>query len=197
METSSPEEWELLKRCIEGDRKSFTALYTRYTPMLYRLLYPLTHESKHDTEEIIQDIFLSIWEKRAMLLTVRSFQPFIFRMARNRLIDQYRKGVTRKRIAEGPEIQQMHPATDPSADLLYTEYHAIALKAIDTLPPRQKQIFLMRTQEEMPLNEIAEKLSISLAAVKKQLYAAIGSVKTILRQEGEWCVLLFVLVNLF
>jgi len=71
-------------------------------------------------------------------------------------------------------------------DILFIEYHAIAREAIDRLPPRQRQIFELRTREDLSLNEIAVYLGISLAAVKKQLYAAINFIKTYLRRHAGW-----------
>src|SRR5580698_10416782 len=89
-------EKELMQRCVEGDRQAFTALYSYYEPLVLKTVYPLTNKSKEDSEEILQEIFLSIWDKRDKLLTIQSFGPFIFRMARNRVIDWYRKNETKK-----------------------------------------------------------------------------------------------------
>lgn len=178
----------ILLKAARGDREAFAILYTFYTPYLYRLLYPLTNESKEDTEEIIQEIFLRIWEKKEILFAVQSFKAYVFRMGRNIMVDQFRKRSVRKRLAA--EVSGLASDTAPGLedDLLFIEYQTIAAQAIDRLPPRQRQIFDLRTKEDMSLNDISAELGIGLPAVKKQLYEAIHSVKAWLQEKAGWAV---------
>ncbi|HVK46578.1 MAG TPA: RNA polymerase sigma factor [Pseudobacter sp.] len=178
----------LIRRCVNGDRAAFSMIYSHYAPLLYRLLYPLTRESRHDAEEIIQDVFLSIWEKRELLPAIRNFRPFLFRMARNKLIDLRRKEGVKKRAAGKLEILT-ESAVSPEDDALYSEYHSFAMKAIAALPPRQRQVFDLRMSEDLSLDEIATQLQITTHAVKKNLYTAINSVKEQLRKNPDWFVL--------
>jgi RNA polymerase sigma-70 factor (ECF subfamily) len=53
------DESHLLQRTADGDRDAFSRLYSYYVPLLHMLLYPLTNENKADTDEIIQEIFLT------------------------------------------------------------------------------------------------------------------------------------------
>jgi RNA polymerase sigma-70 factor (ECF subfamily) len=153
---------------------------------LFRQLFPLNNASKEDTEEIIQEIFLKVWENRELLPAIQSFQAYVFRMGRNIMVTQFRKKTVRQRAAH--ELSQQSAATQGADDILFIEYHAIAREAIHRLPPRQRQIFELRTQHDLSLNEIAAYLGISLAAVKKQLYAAIDSIKTYLRKHAGWLI---------
>lgn len=175
----------LIRRCVNGDRTAFSLIYSHYAPLLYRLLYPLTRESRHDAEEIIQDVFLSIWEKRELLPAIRNFRPFLFRMARNKLIDLRRKEGVKKRAAGTLEKLSESPSS-PEDDVLYIEYHSFAMKAIAALPPRQREVFDLRMSEDLSLEEIAAQLQITTHAVKKNLYTAIRSVKEQLRKNSDW-----------
>ena len=181
-------ERELMRRCVEGDRQAFATLYSRYAPLLYKAVYPLTNRSKEDTEEIIQDLFVKIWDRRDNMLTIQSFRPFIFRLARNRVIDWYRKNESKKSYCTFYSENHRDEAVSVTDDLLFEEYYATAMEAIAKLPSRQKQIFILRHTNDLSLSEIAGQLRISLHAVKKQLYQATRFVREYLHKHGEWLV---------
>jgi RNA polymerase sigma-70 factor (family 1) len=181
-------ERELMQRCVEGDRQAFATLYTHYAPLLYKAIYPLTNRSKEDTEEIIQELFVKIWDRRDNMLTIQSFRPFIFRIARNRVIDWYRKKETKKNYCTFYSENYRDEAVSVTDELLFEEYYAIAMEAIAKLPSRQKQIFNLRHTEDLSLSDIAGRLRISLHAVKKQLYQATRFVRDYLHKHGEWLV---------
>ena len=181
-------ERELMQRCVEGDRQAFAALYSHYTPLLYKAVYPLTNRSKEDTEEIIQELFAKVWAKRDNMLTIQSFRPFIFRLARNRVIDWYRKNESKKSYCTFYSESHRDETVSVTDDLLFEQYYAIAMEAIAKLPSRQKQIFILRHTNDLSLSEIAGQLQISLHAVKKQLYQATRFVKEYLHKHGEWLV---------
>lgn len=177
-----------MKRCVEGDRQAFAILYSHYAPLLYKAVYPLTNRCKEDTEEIIQDLFVKVWDRRDNLLTIQSFRPFIFRLARNRVIDWYRKNASKRDYCTFYSENYADEAISVTDDLLFEEYYALAMEAIAKLPSRQKQIFNLRHTGDLSLNEIAGELRISIHAVKKQLYQATRFVKEYLHKHGEWLV---------
>jgi RNA polymerase sigma-70 factor (family 1) len=186
-------ERELMRRCVEGDRQAFATLYSHYAPLLYKAVYPLTNKSKEDTEEIIQELFVKIWDRRDNMLTIQSFRPFIFRLARNRVIDWYRKNESQKNYCTFYSENHRDEAVSVTDDLLFEEYYAIAMEAIAKLPSRQKQIFILRHTNDLALSEIAGQLRISLHAVKKQLYQATRFVREYLHKHGEWLVFMLFL----
>jgi RNA polymerase sigma-70 factor (family 1) len=181
-------ERELMQRCVEGDRQAFAILYSHYAPLLYKAVFPLTNKSKEDTEEIIQELFVKVWDRRDNMLAIQSFRPFIFRMARNRVIDWYRRNESKKNYCTFYSENHRDEAASLTDNLLFEEYYAIAMEAIAKLPPRQKQIFNLRHTEDLSLSEIAGELRISLHAVKKQLYEATRFVREYLQKHGEWLV---------
>ena len=123
-------EERLLQQASEGDRNAFAALYTHYSPLLYRLLYQLTGQSKQNTEEIIQEVFLSIWEKKEALVMVKSFRAFVFRVARNKMIDLHRKSQTQLRHTELYSGLHAHHTGELFNDILFVEYKAAVSRAI-------------------------------------------------------------------
>lgn len=189
----------LLQRTANGDRQAFSQLYSYYVPLLFKLLFPLTNENKQDTDEIIQDIFLTIWEKRDVLIAIQSFQAYVFRMGRNMLVSRYRKEKVKQRfISEIKNRQLAQQAVIPDNDILLVEYKTIVMEAIDRLSPRQKEVFMLRTEEELALKEKARVLKISLPAVKKNLYAAIRCIRTHLYERGGWLIsLILCMIGIF
>ncbi|MES1250159.1 MAG: sigma-70 family RNA polymerase sigma factor, partial [Chitinophaga rupis] len=168
-----------------GSREAYTALYSHYYPGVHRFVSFVT-KSPEDTEEIIQDIFLKVWLKREVLIGIRSFENYLFRMAKNRIFDMARQSGNRYKLAKlmGQHLQETEDSTYNA--LVFQEYHDIAQTAISILPARKKQIFLMNTCEEMTAREIAEELGTTRTAVKKQLYEAIHLVKDHLRRHAQW-----------
>ncbi|WP_143310361.1 RNA polymerase sigma factor [Chitinophaga vietnamensis] len=183
------DEKDLLQRISEGDRASYAILYSHYYPLLYRFIYFIS-QSQEDTEEIIQEVLLKIWEKRAVLVGIASFEDYVFRMARNKLTDLARRNSTRTKAVQ--QVAQRLPEADNKTekDLIYRLYYQTAVAAIEQLPERRRAIFLMSAQDEMTLDEIAEAMQLSRSAVKKQLYAAIRFIKEYLRHHAEWTTVL-------
>lgn len=159
-----------------GDRESFALLYRRHLSAVYRYLY-LFSGSKYDSEEVVQDIFVSIWEQRAKLAGVRCFRAYLFRLAKNRMIDMIRRKQRERVLIPGhPNLPV--PWSRPADDhLIYDQLRLQATQAISELPPRRKLIFELSSQEGLSLDEIARELKISKSVVKKQLYAAIGHLR--------------------
>jgi RNA polymerase sigma-70 factor (family 1) len=182
--TGLTDERELMDRCAGGEREAYARLYTGYLSALVKYIFLFT-KSRELSEEIVQDVFVRIWEKKELLLTVNSFQAYSFKIAKNQLLDHLRKEQSQSRFftMTGPFEEACEEQTDDN--LIYGQYYQIAQDAINMLPEKRKQVFELKTREELSLDEIAERLAISKSVVKKQLYAATGFVKAYLRKHAE------------
>lgn len=177
-------EKELLSRVTLGDRKAFAQLYSQYLNGLYRYIYLFT-KSKVITEETVQNVFIKIWERREQLENITSFKAYLFRAAKNNLMDEIRRNSIKAKVlcAVKPDFEDLVPQSD--SRLIYNEFLKITHDAIALLPEKRKQIVEMRIDEDLSLDEIAERLSISKNVVKKQLYAGISFVRTQLQKNAE------------
>jgi len=175
-------EKELLLKASAGDRQAFAHLYTACFPGLFRFVHFATR-SRTDAEEIIQDLFLKLWERRETLAGIRSLQDYLFIMARHRLFDLSKQQGTHLKAVEDLGAAQEPGAGTVEDALIYKEYERAAIEAINRLPKRRQLIFFMRTQQSMSLNEIAAAFHISRSAVKKHLYASIHFIKQQLHLE--------------
>lgn len=187
--SSLKDELLLVRRLQEGDREAFAELYRFYQPRLERFLLPFKDIS--DPESIIHDVFLKLWFRREALVGLRSFENYIFRMAKNRLIDLRRSEQARasreKSIRFGEDVS---PA--PYNLLEYKEFYEVALEAIGRLPERQQQIYRLSVFQNYSLDEIAAEMNVSKAVVIKQLYLAARFVRSELRKNPavSWMIVL-------
>ncbi|RZK68227.1 MAG: sigma-70 family RNA polymerase sigma factor [Pedobacter sp.] len=142
-------------------------------------------KSTEVTEEVVQCVFIKIWERREMLGNVVSFQAYLYRSAKNRLLDYIKKTKTEARLLD--TLQPISEESDDRADehVNYKDFYEVAQQAINLLPEKRRQIVEMRTKEDLSLDEIALKLSISKSVVKKQLYSGMGFVKKYMQSHGE------------
>src|ERR1700744_1690036 len=81
-------ESQLLQEAAGGSREAYAMIYQHYLPKLYKYLFDILR-SKQDTEEILQDLFLKLWEKKEELAKVTTLNSYLFRVARNRLMNYY------------------------------------------------------------------------------------------------------------
>jgi len=187
----------LLQKVAEGDWDAYTQLFTYYLPRLTRYIFPFAGQSMHDTEECIQEVFLRIWEKRQTLVGIQSFDHYLFRMAKNKLINNLRKEKSYKELHLQYSRSAEKKHVEPENALQYNEYQSTARKGIDQLSPKLRVVFMLSTQEDWSLDEISRELRLPKETVKKRLYMATTFIRTYLRQHAEWsfvvlgCYLLF------
>jgi RNA polymerase sigma-70 factor (ECF subfamily) len=173
----------LLQQLADGSVNAFTSLYKRYQPRLLRLLQPF--RDIEDPEEIIQDIFLKLWQKRESLPAVRSIEFYLYRMARNRLID-----IRRSKIARLNRMPLMPVADgEDTINLIeYKEFYTGLQRILDTLSARQRLIYRLSVLHDKSLDEIAAETHLSKSVVIKQLYLANKTVRAALQKYPglEW-----------
>jgi RNA polymerase sigma-70 factor (ECF subfamily) len=173
---------QLLQKIAGSNMPAFHQLYQRHAAELHSYIYLFTR-SKEDTEEILQDVFLKIWEKRQHLLSVENFKGYIFRMTRNMILNYLQRVVPRVKPVALNEEMAIANTEDAADQLLFKQHYALALKAIDQLPTRRKEVFNLALQEGLSFKEIAEKLGISVSAVKQHYYASVTFIREHLQQH--------------
>jgi len=171
------------ERCAKGDREAFALLYSWYYKPLYRHVY-LFLRLKEPTEEIIQNVFVKLWENRNLLANVQDLKPYLYRTAKNMLLNHLRKLETERRVLgilgnSGDSSENITPEI-----LDHKEHKKLLQEAVSQLTDRRKEIFRLRMEEQLSLDEIAAKLSISRSVVKKQLYASIAFIRDYIHRSG-------------
>ena len=181
---ASFDEKTLLAMVASGDRNAFLQLYTTYLNNLYRYIFQFT-KSKQETEEILQDIFIKIWENREKLSEVESFQNYLLRCAKNKILDNIRHLQIRQRVLSEIKRTKNVAETTTSDQCAYREYYQVVQCAIEKLPPKRKIIFRLIIENGLSPNEIALQLNISQYVVQKQAYKASHFVRKYLFKHGD------------
>jgi RNA polymerase sigma-70 factor, Bacteroides expansion family 1 len=180
-----------LTRLKEGDMNSFEEVFTIFQPKLLAFVYRYL-KSREDSEEIVQEVFIQIWENRTTLNEKLSFKSYLFTITKNRIIDYFRKKkietLSKNYVRNFTEL--IHDNT--SSELVYKDYDAVLAEAIEKLPDKRKVIFLLSRKFGMSRNEIANFFNISENTVKNQLQEALNFLRDILKKEVLLIILLII-----
>ncbi len=158
-------------RVSEGDEAAFTLLFEKWQPALATYIFRITR-CRESAAEIVHDVFLAIWHRRATLRSVENFKSYLFVASRNHAINALKKALRENnRLAELRKLaaDSLHslPDTSEKADL-----PAMLDEAIEQLSPRQRQVYLLRNHQLLSYREIAERLGIGMESVKSHLALA-------------------------
>lgn len=181
----------MLNLLKKGDMAAFDAIYEQYSKRLYAFVFRYLKQEA-DTEEIVQEVFLKLWESRKKIDVYASFDSFLFTIAYNNTITLLRKKVNEKKYLEHLINRQQFNNADALIDEIhFREINRQVKLLIDELTPRQKEIFLLSREEGLTHAEIAEKLHISVNTVKNHLVAALAFLKSNI-PENTLSALLFI-----
>jgi len=185
----------LLLKVSRGEARAFREMVDHYWWPVYYNVLTLTKNTV-TAEELTQDIFLKLWEKREQLAEVRDFMSFVFVVGRNQVLSAMKKKI----LGTEPHLPEDLAETNnlPELSLEYRETWRAVLKAIDSMPARQQQVFRMSRIEGMSNNEIVERTGLSLSAVKWHIVAGLNTLRIFLAsQEGGYIFFLIAITSLF
>jgi RNA polymerase sigma-70 factor (family 1) len=185
----------LLQLVANGDKLAFEQLYEQYEGGVEKYVFFITR-SKEVTEEIIQDIFISVWKKKEKLPTLTSFRGYLYQIARNRVITYLRSLKARYKIVELDETEPGSGQADTDHRVLYNQYYKMVLDAIELLPDRKREVFNLSLEEDLTLDEMAQRLGLSKSTVKQHLYSATASIREYLQKHGDITTALLIFMTL-
>lgn len=170
----------LLKQLKDGSYKAFDILYGRYFDLLYGFIFTLTR-SHEQTRELVQETFIKVWINRRKIDVRLSFKAWLYKMARNQLLDRFRKQM------QDPLFEDYlnHCADEKLAvnceedSFDYEAFRQSLMVAKTKLSPRQAEVFELCKEQGYSATEVATRLNISENVVYNYLSQAI----TVLRKE--------------
>ena len=167
----------------EGSREAFTMLYNLYADRLYSFALVQT-KSKQMAEDVVQDTFLKLWNNRTNLNCYGNEQALVFTMARNLIIDAFRRQVANIDIEAYFKLHEALPSTASPEESLYfneTKEHLEQAKA--KLSNKECKIYEMSREQDMPIKKIAQTLNLSPQTVKNYLTSTLKVFRSQLRRE--------------
>ena len=169
-----------------GDADAFDVLYQRHKDQLYRFV--LRQSGPEAVDELFQDIWLKVINARHSYQVKASFKTWLYHLARNRIIDQYRRNSIRPvdNDTEEPDNLVNTSVAQPEDHMqTQTQFEALSA-AITELPREQREVFLLREEAGLSLDQIAETCSINFETAKSRLRYAINKLRSkLLIHVGE------------
>lgn len=175
-------EADLIVSLREGDMKAFSELFDRYAKRLYHFAIGYL-KSVEESEEIVQDVFLKIWNNREEISLLKSFEAYLFTIAKNGILNTIRKSKSEQAYLN---YAKLHPGKNILFDeeLDFKELEIAYKQSIDKLSPKRKEIYLLSRELLLSNAEIAEKMNISVKTVENQMTSAISEIRKNLRTLG-------------
>lgn len=177
-----------LKDIQSGNETSFELLYRAYFRPLVLFVLPLV-ESPAIAEEVVEDVFVHLWEHRTSIDIQCAVNTYIFSAARNRALNVARRMRVEQRwrdqqaqVSLAVEWDHVHSQTGDIALDIERVQHAVR-NAIETLPEQRRRVLHLRWAQGMSYAEIAEVIGSSVVAVERQLSRTLKALRVIL---PEW-----------
>ncbi len=188
-------EKKLLHLVAKSDETAFRELFDLYRDRIYSLGMYLTR-SEIVSEEIVQDVFIKVWEKREQLLSIEYFNAWLRTVARN-ICSNYLRSMAIEKLALKTYTAAIPSSNEsPENTIIEKEQEQLLNTAILNLPPQQKKVYLLSRQGGKKQEEIAREMNISIYTVKEYMKLAQRSVRQHLENYIDKTVLLAVMLYL-
>lgn len=162
----------LLERLKTGDQACFEILYSKYSGRLYNFVLKLSKGDCYLAEEIVQNVFVKIWEIHPHISTEGSFNSFLYTVGRNMFLN-----VVKKRIHESlyhdylvEHVNELDNSVEKEVEFKMLEEQIN--KLIEQLPPARRKVYILSKVKHLSNKEIATLLDISENTVESQLNKA-------------------------
>jgi RNA polymerase sigma-70 factor (ECF subfamily) len=182
----------LVERLQRGDIDAFDEIYAKYSGKLYAfgLKY---HRSSADAEELVQSVFLKLWENHKHLKTESSFKSYLFTIAYNDMCKIFRKWNYQQKFINETLYENAQSATDIEGGIDYQSVLDQVEKIIDKLPERQKTVFRKSRLEGKSSKEIAKEVGLSPGTVDNYISEALKFIRNKMQNESLPLILFFLL----
>jgi RNA polymerase sigma-70 factor (ECF subfamily) len=161
---------DLMKLVCQGDRNAFQQVYTRYGKKLLSFMYRMLNRDREKAEDFLQDIFMKIIERPEQFDSTKKFSTWVYTVATNLCRNEIRNNATRARLVEesGEDFSYVYHTEHPHIDHKQLKIELQQIYA--ELNERERAVFVLRFQHELPVKEIAAILSCPEGTVKSATY---------------------------
>ncbi len=174
------EDTELMERLRAGDDLALKVIYKKYWNQLYTSAFKMLQDQQA-CEDIIQDLFINLWNKREQIEIKASLKSYLFASVRYEVYRQVRHGSVREDIFEN--IQDRLQTTSEYGNIEHRELLSYINSIVNNLSEKCKVVFKLSREEQLSHKEIATKLDISTKTVENHLNKALRQLRVSL---GLW-----------
>lgn len=181
-------EKEIVEELTAGRASAYDTLYGLYSTKLYYFALSIL-KSREDAEEVVQNTFFKIWEKRKSIESNHSFKSFLFTIAYNLIIDILREKFKEKKYRD---FIQLKASANYNIDdsIEYSDLLRYVGRIVNELSPRKNEIYKLNKEDHLSYIEIAQKLNITPKTVENSLNYSVNFIKKRLGSEGMMIVML-------
>src|SRR5688572_18836418 len=168
---------------VSGSEIAFEKIYHLYSPRLFAKLIRLV-KVESQAKEILQEVFLKLWEHRSFIDPEKSFRSYLFKIAENKIYDFFRKAAREKTIESNllalSTVDQC-VTVENTAD----RNHLVLLRqAIEMLPPQRRQVIRMCKLDAKSYKEVSELLGISVSTISDHIVKGTKSIRDHFNKNG-------------
>ncbi len=174
------------------ERQSFNALYEEYSARIYGNVLKMVKDPE-TAQELLQDIFVKVWEKRGLITPGRPWGPYLFQIARNHVCDYFRKEASNKKLEAHLMAANNEAYTHIEEEIIYKESQQLLWRAIEKLSPQRRQVFTLCRIEGKSYFEISHLLGISTSTVSDHMLKASRFIRSELLTSEAYIALVFML----
>lgn len=173
-----------------GDADAFAQLFER----LYDRVYSTALQYCKITataEDVAQQVFLKVWEKRQLLATIKNAEAWLFTIARNQVMDVLRRDLLTDKYSHYILEIVQEEENSPEQLLISRQKQEIIDKCVQGLSPKQLEVYRLNRDEGLTYQEIAHKLGISRDTVKEHIAKALNHIRVYLMEHRDELIILF------
>ena len=176
---------DLMLGYCRGDADAFDVLYARHKGPLYRFV--LRQCDRAFADELYQDIWLKVIHSRSRYKVEATFKTWLYQIARNRLIDHYRRQSVRAVETGAVSLSSLRGAeqVQPEHRLETQNQHELLMDALAALPREQREAFLLKEEAGLAIEEIAATTGVTYEAAKSRLRYAVSKLRAQLESVHE------------
>ncbi len=181
----------LIEEVKKGSYLAFDKLFTKYGEQLFCFIYSML-KSSDDAKEIVQEVFVKVWEKRQTLNEDLSFKSFLFSIAYNDVISGFRKKASERKYLEHLSWDSNELAISPDLEVEYKMLSEQIDEIVGTMPAKRRGVFMLSRFEGLSHAEISAKLNISPKTVENHISISLRTLRT---ELGEYLFIAFLILS--
>lgn len=175
---STDEEKRWIHEFSKGNQESFIRIYKRYWKELFLTAHSVTF-SKEIAEDIVQDIFVTLWEKREQMSHIQSLKAYLKTATRNSCLQYIERHINRYKfiVPLADVMESVLSDNNLNTHIYMQEIEQCVSKSIDQMSPKMRKVFEMSRNDLKTHKDIAKELNISVETVKKHVQHALAIIK--------------------
>lgn len=186
------QEEQLIADFRKGDQNTFEQLFKANYEALCRYAYSFVND-RDEAEDVVQNMFVSVWEKRGEMEIQTNLKGYLYRMVRNACLNVLKHKKVVEKHADGSVLTEASHGESASELATTNELEGMIQRAIQTLPEQCRVVFELSRFENLKYGEIAARLEISEKTVENQM----GKALRIMREQlKEYLVMVFIFLFL-